>query len=71
MVLHPVDHDHPDGRHARGDVDLFGFIHIEQAFCVHMRAGEDLLRAGQRGDIGQAPGVDVEHRHHGQNHVVV
>ena len=51
------------------DRDALGRQQVEQARRIEVRAGEHQLGADHRGDVRQAPRVDVEHRHDRQQRV--
>ena len=54
----------PHRRHPGRDGDPFILQQLVDRGAVGERAGEHQLRPHHRGEIGEAPGVDVEHRHH-------
>ena len=56
--------------HAGRERHLLGFEEFVQRLAVQPRAGEDELGASHRRHVDQAPGVDVEHRHHRQDAVL-
>ena len=60
---------HPDRRDARRDRDAVSRHHAEDRQRRHVRPGEHEARPGQQAAVGHAPGVRVEHRHHGQHDV--
>ena len=62
-----LDQAHPDRGHARADGDALGLHQLVQAGRIQARARQHQLGAADQRCIGQAPGVDVEHGHHGQD----
>ena len=65
--LHVLQQRQPHRRHARGEGNLLLLEQLVEAGAVERHAGEDDLGADHRRRVGQAPGVDVEHRHHRQH----
>ena len=61
--MHVVDEARPDGRNRRGAVDGFALEELVEARAVQRGARKDELGADHRRGVGNAPGVDVEHRH--------
>ncbi|TSE37786.1 hypothetical protein Tfont_00784 [Tepidimonas fonticaldi] len=59
----------PDGRHAGGKRHPLGLQQFIDRFAVELPAGEHQLAPDGRRRIREAPGIDVEHRHHGQHGV--
>ena len=57
----------PDGRHAAGHRHAFLVEQAGQAGAVQMPPGQHQRRPGQRRGVGDAPGIDVEHRHDRQD----
>ena len=66
--LHVVEQRQPHGRHAGREGDALLLEQLVEAGAVEGHAREHQLRPDQGGRVGQAPGVDVEHRHHRQDH---
>ena len=60
----------PDGRYRGGDRHFFRVEQLVNAGTVHLGAGHHHIRAGGRTPKGEAPGIGVEHRDHGQNDIV-
>ena len=71
VVLQQGQRAQPDRRHARGDGDPVALQQPEYTLRGHVRAGEHHARPGQQPGVRQAPGVDVEHRHHRHEHVAL
>ena len=69
VPLQVLQQAEPDGRHAGRHGDAFLFEDRIQAGAVQVRPRHDQFGAGQGTGIGQAPGIDVEHRHGGQDAV--
>jgi hypothetical protein len=67
--LHVAQQHLPHRRHAGRVGDLLGLDQLVHRLAVQRRAGEHQLAAGERRRIRDAPGVDVEHRHHRQHGV--
>ncbi len=59
----------PDRRDAGREGDFLGLDQFGQIARLQMRAGKDDLGADHGAGKRRAPGHDVEHRHHGQEHV--
>ena len=59
----------PHRRHAGADRDLLGIEEVVEALAVECRARQHQLCPDQHRRIGQAPGVDMKHRHHRTDHV--
>ena len=57
----------PDGRHAAGHRHALLVEQPRQAGAVQVPARQHQRRAGQRRGVGNAPGIDVEHRHDRQD----
>ena len=69
VLFHEREQAEPYRRHARGDRDFFLLEQLEHAGAIEPRSREYQLGADHGRAIGQAPGVDVEHRHHRQDDV--
>ena len=69
LVAQMGERREPDRRHAGRDRHAFVRIERAQARAVEAGAGQDHLGANHRGGVGQAPGVDMKHRHDGQRRV--
>ena len=68
IVLHHVtEQPLPDRGHGGREGDALGLDQLINGGAVHLGARHDQLGARRRADEGDAPGVGVEHRHHGQN----
>ena len=67
--LHVAQQHLPDGGHAGGVGDFFGFQQLVNRFAIHRRAWKHQLGAGQWCRVRNAPGVDMEHGHHGQDSI--
>ena len=70
VLLHVVEQAQPHGGHAGAEGDLLGLEQLVERLAVEVRAGHHQLGAAQGGRIRDAPGIDVEHRHDGQDHVL-
>jgi len=61
----------PHGGHTGGHGHFFLLDQALQGFAVaHLAAGHHQLGANHRGTVGNAPGIDVKHRHNGQDDIV-
>ncbi len=60
---------HPHGRHAGGHGHALLIEDLVHVRTVQVPAGHDQGGAGQRGAIGNAPGIDMKHRHDRQHPV--
>ena len=69
LVIERLQDRHPDSRHAGRKRHPFTCKQVKETDRVKTRAGQHESSAGQGGRIGQAPGVSVEHRDDGQDHV--
>src|SRR4051812_34525019 len=69
LLLHVIEEAEPDRRHAGAHRHFLALEELVQALAVEVLRREDELRAHQRACIRQSPGVDMEHRHHWQDHV--
>jgi hypothetical protein len=67
--LHVGQQALPYGGHAGRHGHALGFEEVVQRLSVKPRAGEYQLRTDHAGDVGNAPGIDMEHRHHRQDAV--
>ena len=65
--LHVAQQHLPHGGHPGGHGHAFGFNQVIDGFAIHCRAGKHQLAARGRCAVRQAPGIDVEHGHHGQD----
>ena len=68
VLLHVGEQREPHGGNTRRVGDFLRLEELVQALAVEARAGENQLRAVQRREIGNAPGVDVEHGHDRKDH---
>ena len=59
----------PHGGHAGRQCDFFKFHQLINRLAVHGGAGKHQLCTGQSRCVGNAPSVDVKHRHHWQDRV--
>ena len=59
----------PDGGHPGGKGDPFGLHQFIEGFAIQRRARQHQLGPHLRGGVRNAPGIDVKHRHHGQDHI--
>ncbi len=66
-LLQVVEQAEPDGRHPRGEGDPFALEALVQAGAVEPWPGHHQACADQRAGVGEAPGVDVEHRYDRQH----
>ena len=71
LLLQRVEDSHPDGGDAGRHGDALALEQVEQVLRVEVGSGEHQLRPGERAPVGQAPGIDVEHRHDRQQRVRV
>ncbi len=70
LALHVLQQAEPHRRHAGGEAHLLLLEQFVQRGAVQLRPRKHQLGAHQRHRIRQAPGIDVEHRHHRQDHVL-
>src|SRR5262249_50075955 len=66
-VLHEAE---PDRWDTEGAGYAFPLEELLQARAIEPGAGKDEVRAGHRRGVRDAPGIDVEHRHDGTQHIV-
>ena len=66
-----LEHPEPDRRHAGRPRHALLDEVVEQALRVEVRPGKDELRADHRGEVRIAPRVRVEHRHDGEQRVLL
>ena len=59
----------PHRGHAGREGDAFRFEQLVKRLAIQARPREHQLGAHHASRVRQAPGVDVEHGHHGQDHV--
>lgn len=71
IFLESGEHAEPDGGNTARDGDVLLGDEIEDAFRIHVGAGEDQASACHGAGIGQAPGVGMKHGGDGENGVVV
>ena len=64
--LHVTQQHLPHGGHTRRQTDVFALDQLVDGLAIHGRAGKHQLAAHRSRCIRQAPGIDVEHGHHGQ-----
>ena len=64
--LHVAQHHLPHGGHAGSKGHTLRFDQLEDRFAIHGRPRKHQFGARHGRGIRQAPGVDVEHRHHWQ-----
>jgi len=64
-----AEHHLPHRGHTGGIGDLLGLDEFVDRLAVHGRAREHQFAARERGRVRDAPGIDVEHGHHGQHRV--
>ncbi len=62
-----VEQTEPDGRDAHRRSHVFAVQQVEERGRIAMAAGHDHGRARHGRGVGQAPGIDVEHRHDGKD----
>ena len=66
IFFESLQYPHPDGRHAGAHGHLFCFHQFIERRAVQLWPRQHQLGAGDQRRIGDAPGVDVKHRHHRQ-----
>ena len=69
MLVDVREQRREDGRHAGQQRRALGLHEARQRLALQEGAGQEQLGAGQRGGEGQAPRVDMEHRHDRQHAV--
>ena len=67
VLLAVVEQRQPHGRHAGRQRHLLLVEQLVDAGAVELEAREDQLGAAEGAGIDEAPGIGVEHRHHGKN----
>ena len=70
-LLELVDEPEPHRRHAPAGLRALAVHQVEERGAVEPGARQDQRAAGERRDVGQAPGVGVEQRHDRQDPAVV
>ena len=70
-LLELLEQPEPYRGHAPAGLDAFGFHQIVERRSVELGARQDDRTAGERRDIGQAPGIGMEQRDDGQDRAVV
>ena len=66
---HVAEHHLPHRGHACGKGDTLGFNQAVDRCAVQRRPRKHQFGTHHGGAVGNAPGIDVEHRHHGQDAV--
>ena len=70
-LLELLDQAEPDRGHAPAGLDTLALHQIVERRPVELGAGQDEGAAGERRDVGQAPGIGVEQRDDRQDRAVV
>ena len=69
VLVHVIEQTLPDGGNTGRHRHLLRLDQLVERLAIQCGARENQLRAAQRRAVGDLPGVDVEHRHHGKNRV--